>query len=153
MKRALLVEDSKTSLVVAMRVLMAEGFSIVAQRGAAGARGLLDGKAFDVAIIDANIPEAEGVPTRGTIGIELARDIRIKWPKCRVIVWSADPSVESFALKIGATFVLKGDKSALVAAIGGSPFADPDELWNTIPAREYPEPRLFDPNPDSERGS
>lgn len=153
MKRALLVEDSKTSLVVAMRVLMAEDFSIVAQRGAAGARGLLDGKAFNVAIIDANIPEAEGVPTRGTIGIELARDVRRTWPACRVIVWSADPSVEQFALKIGALFVLKGNKATLVTAVGKASFADPNELLNTIPAREYPETRRFDPNPDSERQS
>ena len=26
---------------------------------------------------------------------------------------------------------------------------DPDELLNTIPAREYPEPRQFDPSPET----
>jgi CheY-like chemotaxis protein len=121
--RALLVEDSKPCEITASAILRKAGYSVERHRGALGARCALDGRGFDLALIDANIPEDERTPSNGAAGIEVARLIREVHPRCRVIVWSSDAAFGPVARTIGASFVLKGDRTALNEVILGAPYA------------------------------
>ena len=81
MSRVLVVDDEENQAKVLSMGLRLEGFDVVSAVDADGATRHLEGGAVDVAIIDLMMP--------GTNGIELARQIRARYPATRVILMSA----------------------------------------------------------------
>lgn len=115
MRRALLLEDDPTCARVAQAELLRAGYSpIVHRTSERGARGacLIP---FALCLVDASIRLTES----GGVGSGLAF---VQWllglrPGARVVLWSA-ADVSAEAHKLGAAFVMKGDREALRAAIG-----------------------------------
>lgn len=117
--KALLVEDSATCITEGRRILEALGYRVTCRTAASSARGTIGARGpFDMYIIDANIPEnLYGKPGDGLL---LVRWIRFNDPSARVIVWSADKSVEDRARVLGAAFAWKEDREALARAVRGA---------------------------------
>ena len=81
MLHVLIVDDDLNqvrSLAIGLRL---EGFEVTTTCGADAALTLLDGAAFDAAIVDLMMP--------GVNGIELARQMRRRQPTTRVVLTSA----------------------------------------------------------------
>ena len=118
--RALLVEDSRTCAALALGLLRHHGYAVERQGSARGARAAM-GTAFDLALIDAHIPEAEGGSAAvGPLGLDVAVELRRRQPACRVVVWSDDArSLRAEAWRLsGLVIVAKGNTEALRGALG-----------------------------------
>jgi len=115
--RAILVEDSITCAAVALHALRYCGFAVERYGSAKGARCALNGRQFDLAIVDANIPEFDSSDVAHTAGIDVANAIKCSSPTCKIIIWSGDPGIGQVASDLGFAFVFKNDPVKLLAAI------------------------------------
>jgi DNA-binding response OmpR family regulator len=79
--RILVVDDEANHVRVMAIGLRLEGFEVVTASDANGALGLLSAEPFDLAVVDLMMP--------GTNGIQLARLVRERHPRIRVVLTSA----------------------------------------------------------------
>ena len=81
MPRLLVVDDESSHARVTSIGLRIEGFEVEVAANADGALTMLDAQEFDAAVIDLMLP--------GTNGIQLARLIRDRHPRTRIVLTSA----------------------------------------------------------------
>jgi len=101
--KVLIVDDSKLARIVAAKALaeLQPGWSKVEAGSATQAHDLLAGESVDIALIDFNMPEKDG--------LELAGELRAQFPVMPIAIITANIQDEVIARArgIGATFVPK----------------------------------------------
>src|SRR3990170_1530728 len=85
--RLLVVDDDRALRSSLERVLVQNGYEVVAAENAQEARARLEAQAFAVALLDLVLPDAEG--------LELLREIKATQPETEVLVVTAYGSIES----------------------------------------------------------
>lgn len=108
MPRALLVEDNNTCARIAMAALRAAGYDVERAGSARGARAALDGRRFDLYVVDIQIAETERREAPAN-GLDLATLIRVRHPRGRIVVWSSTrgAEVEARCGVLGASWLPK----------------------------------------------
>jgi DNA-binding response OmpR family regulator len=113
-RRLLLVEDDDDLARIWCRALEAVGWRVRLARDGADARRVLGDGPYEAAIVDVVLP---GVP-----GLEVVRELRARYPDCRVAVVTGlgEPAMERLAGEAGAAaFLVKPvELEALIAACG-----------------------------------
>lgn len=104
--RALVVEDTASSRLIAHKVLVRCGYTVVLVGSLLAARGVIQRQQpFALVLLDAIIKLDERSQDLCD-GLAFAFDLKKKWPEARLIIWSAaDKGAEAAAC--GAAFVLK----------------------------------------------
>jgi DNA-binding NtrC family response regulator len=85
--RVLVVDDDPGLRSSLERVLVQNGYEVIATENAHQARGWLEGKVFALVLLDLVLPDAEG--------LELLREIKATQPETEVVVVTAYGSIES----------------------------------------------------------
>lgn len=123
-RRALVVEDGKTSARAASRVLASLGFSIEITRSETGARSSWRPGLFALFVVDVSIRKSETSDEPGN-GLAFVSWARERGETAPMIAWSTDDGVDNRerAERAGATFVSKADgveglRRAIVDTLG-----------------------------------
>lgn len=92
----LIVDDDASDLKIFKRIFEAEGYFVQGCSDAPACMRALESMAFDVALLDQNMP--------GTDGVELLKSIKAVNPKLAVVIITnhADPKKKAEALRAGA---------------------------------------------------
>lgn len=83
----LVVDDEEVVRLAHLRVLASNDCAVETAVSGADALRTLEGRAFDVVLLDLRMP--------GMDGLEVLKTIKTRWPQCEVVVVTGYPSVET----------------------------------------------------------
>jgi DNA-binding NtrC family response regulator len=86
--RILVIDDESTQRTTLFRYFERKSFSVVTAGSAAEARSFMQGdQVFDLAIVDLNLPDADG--------IELMGEVKTLYPACEVLILTGNASIDA----------------------------------------------------------
>lgn len=123
--QVLIVEDDPMIRRAITRALQGAGHEVVAVEHCGGARGL--GRAFDVAVLDLELPDGTGVDMAGELlGLGATEGVVF-------FSGAADPSLLVRAARLGEVVAKSGDLQALLRAVSAAPRGVSGVLRSALP--------------------